>query len=171
MPVTGFLRRTPAFTVLALLGIALSPGASPAALVNIDVIGTDFKSPITGQHVDPTINLGDTVRWTFQEPNHNVITIAGQPQPFESPGASGGATLPVGATFDVTFTVQGTNTYICNLHGFDAGPAGVFGMKGQIFVVPEPTLILTVSAIGLALGGCCVRRRRARSDRAQGPAA
>jgi len=151
--------------------MALNPATSAAAIVNLDVWSNDFGNFPTLTHIDPTISLGDTVRWTFQQPNHNVITIAGQPQSFASPGAAGGGTIDPPGTFDFTFTIQGTYTYICNIHGFDAGGGLVFGMQGKIFVVPEPTLILTISAIGMAVGGCYVRRRRARSDRAQGPAA
>jgi plastocyanin len=167
MPITGFRRRTPAFTVLALLAIALRPAASPAAIVELDVFNNDFG--IT--HVDPTITIGDTIRWNFRQLNHNVITISGQPQSFESPGASTGTTIPVGGMFDFTFTIPGTYTYICNIHGFEIGGGQTSGMAGRIFVVPEPTLILTVSAIGMAVGGCCVRRWRGRRDGAQGPAA
>src|SRR5438309_1317012 len=78
MPFLDIHRRTPAFCVLAVLALALTPGASPAAIVNVDVFSNDFGNFSTGQHVDPTITLGDTIHWIFQQGIHNTQSNAGQ---------------------------------------------------------------------------------------------
>jgi len=159
MSCIGILRRTPTLTVLAVLAVALSPSASPAGIVNIDVFNNDFgifnPGTGTGSHLDPTINVGDTIHWVFQQGVHNTQSVAGSAESWTSQVF---LTLP--ATFDHTFTTPGNFTYICVVHGFDNGDGTASGMQGIIHVVPEPGLILGISAVGMALGGCCMRRWR-----------
>ena len=166
MSCIGILRRTPTFSVLAVLAVALSPGASPAGIVNVDVFGAgsgDFgifnPATMTGMHFDPTINVGDTIHWVFQQGVHDTTSLVGQTETWASPSP-----MPVGSSFDHVFTHVGNFTYICTIHGFDNGNGTASGMQGIIHVVPEPSLILGISAVGMALGGCCVRRVRHRRD-------
>ena len=161
MSFIGNLRRTPAFFVLAVLALALCSAASPAGIVNIDVFNNDFgmfAPPNGGTHVDPTINVGDTVRWNFVQGFHNTQSVAGSAESWASPIF----TTPPGGTFDHTFTTIGTFNYFCIVHGSDNGNGTASGMAGfvRVVAVPEPSLILGISAIGMALGGCCMRRLR-----------
>jgi plastocyanin len=161
MPFLGIVRRTPAVIVLAVLAVALSPGLSPAGIVNVDVFNLDFGTfnPATGTgvHNDPTIHVGDTIHWVFQQGSHDTTSLVGQTESWASPSP-----MAVGSTFDHTFTNVGNFTYICTIHGIDNGNGTAIGMQGIIHVtaVPEPSIILGISAIGMAIGGCCARRWR-----------
>ena len=171
MSLHGILRRTPAFFVSAVLAVAVSPGASPAGIVNIDVFNNDFgmfAPPNGGTHVDPTITVGDTVRWNFVQGFHNTQSVVGSAESWTSPIIS----APPGGTFDHTFTRVGTFNYFCIVHGSDNVDGTASGMIGHVtVVVPEPSLILGISAIATAFGGCCVRRLRGQRDGSHGPAA
>lgn len=65
-----------------------------------------------GSNVDLTIDIGDTVRWTWTSPNHTVTSLAGSTETFDS-----GFLGPVGSVFSWTFTFEGTNPYYCEVHG------------------------------------------------------
>jgi plastocyanin len=163
MFVIGSKRRTPACIVLAVLAVALSPSSSPAGIVTVDVFNLDFgvfnPSTGTGTHFDPTISLGDTIRWNFAQGTHNTQSSPGQLESWASPITS----APPGGTFDHTFTHVGDFQYYCVVHTqTDANGFPVPGalMVAFIHVVPEPSLILGISAIGMVIGGWCVRRRR-----------
>jgi plastocyanin len=93
------------------------------------VANTDFQNPI-GTHVDPTINLGDTVTWVFTNTFHSTTAAAGQLESWNS-----GVQFSVGATFSHTFTHVGTFNYYCSIHGSDAGCRGVNAMSGHVTVV------------------------------------
>ena len=66
-----------------------------------------------GQNVDLTIDVGDTVIWTWTSPNHTVEYVPGNSvETFDS-----GFLGPIGSTFSYTFTVVGDNDYFCGVHG------------------------------------------------------
>lgn len=59
-----------------------------------------------------TIEVGDTVIWTWDtNGNHNVDSQIGSAENFNSGSPTGAPN-----TFSVTFTVEGTNDYVCNPH-------------------------------------------------------
>jgi plastocyanin len=67
---------------------------------------------ITPENASLTIETGDTVIWTWTSPNHTVESVAGSvEEPFTS-----GILGPIGSTYSHTFTVAGTNNYICGIH-------------------------------------------------------
>ncbi len=125
-------------------GAVLSAGAVSAATTTIDVVDFDFVSSIGGPHINPTIQVGDTVEWVWAPNNiapHSTTAAAGQAESWNS-------TLHTAPfSFDHTFTNVGTFNYYCLLHGFDAGGGNVSGMSGHITVVPEPAS-LALLAIG-----------------------
>jgi plastocyanin len=127
---------------------------SAAAVVEMNVFSFDFSTggpmdPI----VDPTISVGDTVRWTFLSPFHSVTSVAGIPEVFDS-----GVVTDFNVTFEHTFTNAGVWHYYCLPHGFDNGDGTAEGMAGTITVVPVPApgagALACVGALALA------RRRR-----------
>jgi plastocyanin/type II secretory pathway pseudopilin PulG len=135
---------------LALAVVAAIAPAAPAAAqqtVDVNIVDFDFVRPGTFDHFDPTITVGDTVRWVFQEGLHTTTSNAGQTESWNSD-----IQFPP-ATFSHTFTHSGTFSYSCQLHG-------ALGMQGVVVVqpVPEPSLVLLVAAVvgGLVLA---VRRR------------
>jgi plastocyanin len=106
--------------------------AAFAATNTINVINFDFVSPQTGTHVDPTINLGDTVQWVWASDGigHSTTAAAGQLESWDS----GVHVTPF--TFNHTFTELGTFNYRCTVHGLDTGCGHTGGtMAGKIIVV------------------------------------
>jgi len=164
MPFNAFLRRTPALCVLAVLAMALSPRAAKAGIVTVDIFNLgfgDFTPPAGGTPRNPTINVGDTIHWILREGLHDT-----QNQPGSAETWNSGLLLTPGSTFDHTFTQVGTFGYFCSVHSFPDASGQFVGMTGTITVVavPEPGVILGISAIGMALGGWCSRRlQRSRS--------
>jgi hypothetical protein len=76
-----------------------------------------------GSNVDLTIDVGDTVIWTWTSPNHTVESVPGNSVETFTSGFLG----PNGSTYSYTFTVVGANDYLCGVHG-------AFSMSGTITV-------------------------------------
>lgn len=66
-----------------------------------------------GSSVDLTIDTGDTVIWTWTNPNHTVENVPGSSVETFDSGFKG----PIGSTFSYTFTIVGANDYLCSVHG------------------------------------------------------
>jgi hypothetical protein len=79
-----------------------------------------------GSNVDLTIETGDTVIWTWTNPNHTVENIEGSSVETFNSGFLG----PTGSIFSHTFTSVGANDYFCSVHG-------VSSMSGTITVEPS----------------------------------
>ncbi len=61
---------------------------------------------------DLTIDVGDTVRWTWDDAlPHSVTSLPGSTETFDSGIISG-----MGTQFSHTFTMEGTNDYQCDVH-------------------------------------------------------
>ncbi|WP_209019571.1 YbhB/YbcL family Raf kinase inhibitor-like protein [Halorussus marinus] len=83
------------------------------------------------------ISVGDTVRWTAESEGHNVsakpeadpkVSIPADADPFASYEASRSfMVMQVGETYEHTFTVPGTYTYVCVPHADQ-------GMVGEVVV-------------------------------------
>ncbi len=101
-------------------------------------VGDDFFSPAS-----VTINVGDTVKWTWAGGGlitHNS-TGPGTPPLWASPSTS-----VVGTTFSHTFPTAGTYSYVCTFHA-------VFGMVGSVTVQPSlvnvpPSVAITAPTNG-----------------------
>lgn len=134
-----------AFVVLMLAGAAAAD-TTTVHIYNFDFSTNDSSGPV----VDPTINLGDTIHWIWDEGFHSTTSAAGQLESWDSGAGSG-------PSYDHTFTNLGTFDYYCSVHGFDAGGGNAGGMSGSITVTPEPA---TMTVLGL--GALLLARRRAR---------
>jgi plastocyanin len=80
-----------------------------------------------------TINVGDTVRWTWGSSGHNVVSGTGGNAngKFCSPSDSGCTTAPLlsaGTTYEHTFTQTGTFPYFCAAH-FSLGMTGTIKVQ------------------------------------------
>ena len=85
------------------------------------------------------IAVGDTVRWTFESPGHNVTSKPGASEKCENPeGAEPFASYegdqhfsidPEGSTYEHTFTVPGEYVYVCAPHA-DQGMVGTVVVEG-----------------------------------------
>jgi len=73
----------------------------------------DWETNITG-NADLTIELGDTVRWTWTDTSPHTVenVVSSAVEVFNS-----GTLTGLGQTFSYTFTVIGTNDYFCGIHG------------------------------------------------------
>jgi plastocyanin len=135
--------------VRALIAFVLLVASIPAwaATVEVQVVDSEFTP-------DPTVNVGDTVRWVWNAGMlHNVRSAPWEAVAFNSGYKSGN-----GPTFELTFVTPGVIDYYCDLHAFpDTTSQTISGMAGRITVVPEPVgLAMAAPAVMLL-----VRRRRA----------
>lgn len=143
---------------IAAIGAAgMLPSACLGRIWDVNVFNFDFSvNPIGQPIVDPTIELGDTVRWTLiQSPGgafHDITSVIGIPEEFTSRRMT-----DIGQTFEHTFTHLGSWWYYCSPHGFDRGDGTAGGMAGVIHVVPGPGVCATALAAGMAIG---MKRRR-----------
>src|SRR5688572_15940796 len=72
---------------LALAALALALDPSPAAAqqtVTIEVFNFDFGVMATNTHVNPTIQVGDSVKWVFVDGIHSTTSAGGQAQSWDS---------------------------------------------------------------------------------------
>jgi plastocyanin len=118
--VTGATGSPLTFTATA---IVTGPGSGATVqVISSSSTGINRFSP-----ADITVNLGETVTWTWADElvNHNVV-----PDDGATPATSG--TLTTGPhTYQYTFNELGTFHYYCQAHG---GSGGV-GMSGSVTVV------------------------------------
>jgi plastocyanin len=117
-------------TALAALGVA---APSLAADVGVSVEPTFKFTPKT-----QTVDVGDTVTWTFNDGGHTTTSLPGQPDRWNS------HLEKKGAAFEHTFTKPGRYQYICIPHRDF--------MKGTI-VVGRDTVKKTVGAIAAKVRG------------------
>ena len=85
-----------------------------------------WERNFTSPQSDLTIEIGDTVRWTWTDDlPHTVENNTGSTESFNSSIITG-----LGQTYSFTFTVIGSNPYFCGIHGADS-------MSGTITVVNQ----------------------------------
>jgi plastocyanin len=143
--------RTLRLALLAGLGLALGAGTAAAQpAVTIDVFDFDFGNAGTAQHVDPTITVGETVRWHFVNGLHSTTSVVGIAEVWDSGDQT------AGFDFDHTFTNVGVFPYYCDQHGFDVGNGTAGGMSG-IVTVPEPAPTVLAGVASAVVFG--LRRR------------
>jgi len=129
--------KTPA--TLALLLLAAAAHATPRTVV-VYVFNYDYSQNHPTQPLppnpppdDPTIYVGDTIRWQRISGTHDVRGCAGTPEQFASPYLTSG-----NPTYSHTYTHAGHFEYYCTLHGFDIGGNFAGGMAGYVDVLPLP---------------------------------
>lgn len=105
--------------------------ASHAELVVVRVFNFDFSAAPSGPPVDPVIQVGDTVRWVWENGFHDVTSVFGDTEEYASE-----TTFDIGYTFEHTFTQPGVHHYYCSVHGFDNGDGTAGGMSGTVTVLP-----------------------------------
>jgi plastocyanin len=105
---------------------------------------------VTPAQASMTIDQGDTVMWTWTDTHpHNVISLGGSAEDFESTTMSG-----AGSTFSHLFTTVGSDPYMCGIHASMQGTItvqSVMGVKDNNIIdfqfYPNPvTDVLTISA-------------------------
>src|SRR5947209_2123702 len=119
------------------------PDLIQASTQQVHVFDFDYSTSPAGQPImDATVNVGDTVHWVWDTGFHDVQSVIGSIESFNS------AVVGPGSTFDHTFTHAGVYHYYCTIHGFDAGNGTAGGMAGTITVLaPEPGAALAMLAL------------------------
>lgn len=101
-----------------LLVIALFVTISISAQTTFDI---DWEVGVSGAPASPTVEIGDTVRWTWTDGlPHSVTSDPGSQQAFDS-----GVITGMGTQFSFTFTELGTNDYGCDVHANMVGTVTV----------------------------------------------
>ena len=141
-----------------LVFVVLGAGPAGAATVTVNVFDFEFSVNPPGQPVvDPTIRVGDTIRWQFASSGHTSTSVRGIAEQWDSGFVS------AGSTFSHTFRNLGTFEYYCQPHGFDQGNGRAGGMAGKVTVMPEPG---AAALTGFLTAVITLRRpRRARAAR------
>src|SRR6267154_3399908 len=70
-------------------------------------------------HINPVINLGDTVTWVWTNTFHSSTAASGQLESRDSH-----VQTTIGATFSHTFSNLGVYNYYCTVHGTNSGCRG-----------------------------------------------
>ena len=106
---------------------------------------------------DLTIDVGDTVIWTWAGGLHNVVSGTGAVCSNEGLSfCSGAATLTSGTTFSHTFTTAGDYPYVCVIH-LAFGMVGVVRVVGAVAVpAMAPWGLAVAAALLIALGTAVV---------------
>jgi plastocyanin len=112
----------------ALLACCIAASANADVRI-VHVFNFEFSiNPIGQPIVDAVINVGDTVRWEFEDEGHSATSVSGIPEVWDS------GVLGAPASFEHTFTHVGTWHYYCQPHGVDLGNGTAAGMAGTITV-------------------------------------
>ena len=99
-----------------------------AATNTLEVFDFDFGTAPSA-HVDPVIQVGDTVQWVWTSGTpHSSTSAGGQLESWNS----GLHSQPF--IFSQIFTHVGTFTYYCTAHGTNPSGTNVTGMSGRVFV-------------------------------------
>jgi len=139
---SGDLRQS-IVTTQEILGTVHSETLSDPVLLHI--YNFDFSlNPAGEPQVDPTILVGETVRWVWDEGVHSTTAALDQLEFWDSPIQSTGI-------FEHTFTQPGVYHYYSKPFGFDNLDGTAGGMAGTITV-----LIPETATTGLALVLGCV---------------
>lgn len=124
--------------LLAAAAVTFGSTAAMAEIIDVRIYNFDFSATPSGPPVDPVINVGDTVRWTWTGGFHDVTSVFDDSESFASI-----TTSTIGFTFQHTFTEPGIHWYYCSIHGFDNGDGTSGGMSGTVTVMQaaEPVTV------------------------------
>jgi len=128
-------RRTTLVAGLLFCFTVFTAGSTTAATIDVTV-GPGGSPTFSPQ--DVTIQIGDTVRWTWASDGHNVGSgLPGSPTSafFSGPPQNTGTVFSV--TFDAAFLAA--NPIANNLYDYHCHPHGFLGMVGSIQVA-SPTI-------------------------------
>jgi plastocyanin len=122
--------------VSAAAALSFSAARAEPRTVNVYVYSNAFSqnnpasNPPTTLPDNPTIYVGDAIRWVRISGTHNTIAALGQAESWSSGNISSAS------PYLHTFTHAGDFNYYCSHHGADIGLGLVAGMSGTIHVLP-----------------------------------
>ena len=126
------MRKTTIGLFLILAAVAFSGRSDGATTANVDVRSDLFTDQTSGSPTT-TINVGDTVKWTWKASDHSVTSGTCTTDPYggdvscSSNGLFDSGIQNNGFTFDGPFPIAGSFPYFCQVHGR-------MGMRGTIVV-------------------------------------
>src|SRR5256885_2215557 len=87
--------------------------ASSAVVVTVHVYDYEFSTDPSQGAIDPTIHVGDTIEWVWDQGLHSVTSVMGSEEQFDSEMQE--------PPFEMLhiFTHVGHFEYYCNVHGYD----------------------------------------------------
>ncbi len=153
------MRRSTMLSVFLVLALgALFRAPAQAAIIDVTV---GAGGGLVFEPADVIINLGDTVRWTWESGGHNVGSgLPGDPTPFFLSGPPDQAGTSFEFLFDQSFI--DANPVTGDLYAYHCHPHGNVGMIGSITVIPEPSSAwLAALPIFLIYRRVAFRRRQA----------
>ncbi|HEY0543898.1 MAG TPA: FG-GAP-like repeat-containing protein [Pyrinomonadaceae bacterium] len=120
----GFVSSALASSLDRLSNTAKTPASSQRVAQTIDV-AVGPNSSLSFAPAQVAIHVGDTIRWNFVDPGHNVVSGSScvADNLFCSPSDTNCAftpSSPQGATYSHTFNQVGTFQYFCSPHCFNA---------------------------------------------------
>ena len=97
-----------------------------SADANVSGANSSFEDSVSGSDIT-TINVGDTVTWTFDDAVPHTVT--------SDTGVFSSGAQQIGGSYAFTFNDPGTYPYYCQVHG---APGGL-GMAGTVIVQAAST--------------------------------
>lgn len=101
--------------VLASMFLAILHAPALSAATNTIYIFNFNFGALPNTHIDPVINLGDTVTWVWTNGTHSTTAAPGQLESWDSGPQTNGF------TFSHTFTNLGSFIYYCTVHSSSTG--------------------------------------------------
>ncbi len=129
------MKYSTAKSVLAAMFLAILHTAGVMAATNTIYIFSFNFGALPNTHIDPVINLGDTVTWVWTNGHHSTTAAPGQLESWDS----GQQTFGTATNYSHTFTHLGVYNYYCTVHSQSTGcrqVAPIIGtMTGSVTVV------------------------------------
>ncbi|GAQ83891.1 hypothetical protein KFL_001670020 [Klebsormidium nitens] len=132
--------------------LALAVHQASAAVIN-----KDWRVPIT---LSDTVNVGDTIIWTWTDTAPHDIQFLTFPAGFTGIATNGivGLTVPpqpIRAPYNVSFTptLPGTYTYVCTVHASMTGTVVVADVAANMTTVPANTTTVAANTTATAIAG------------------
>ncbi|MBY0309186.1 MAG: hypothetical protein K2Q09_10630 [Phycisphaerales bacterium] len=120
--------------------LAAAPAGATADTVTVYVFSYDYSQvnpsppfPPDPPPDDPVIRVGDTVVFQRVNGTHDVRSVPGTPEQFQSPILTSAR-----PTFSHTYTNQGRFWFYCTFHGFANQDGSAGGMSGYVDVLALP---------------------------------
>jgi hypothetical protein len=113
--------------VLSVCLFVLCAAGAMGATNTIYIFNFNFGA-LPNTHIDPVINLGDTVTWVWTNGHHSTTATPGQLESWDS----GAQTFGSATNFSHTFTNLGTYNYYCIVHSESTGCRQAMPVMGDM---------------------------------------